>query len=103
MRFQLNALVMIVYRDGQSFFRVILADTVQVELPPDFGRLGNGDADTMFSRVRGLFLVEDVFAKNDAVVANVNARAGDELFDFRVRFAAEAAHGDVGRASHLDL
>jgi hypothetical protein len=46
------------------------------------------------------FLVEDVFADVDAVVANVHARAGDELFHLRMAFAAEGAESDVGAACH---
>ena len=100
-RFRLDALVMIVHRDGQSFLRVLLADAIQVELAFDFRRLGNGELRRLcFLACSCKFLVEDVFAKDDAVVADVNARPGDELSDFRVRFAAETAQRDVGWARH---
>ena len=99
-RFLEDALVMIMHGDGQSFLRVILADAMEVELPFDFSRLGNVEARQLFARVGGQFLVEDAFAKNDATVADINARPGNELSDFGVGFAAEAAQRDVGRAGH---
>jgi hypothetical protein len=57
----------------------------------DLGGFGNGDALFVFFCLRVKFFFKDVFAKDNAVVANVNARSGDEFSDFRVRFAAEAA------------
>jgi hypothetical protein len=46
-------------------------------------------------------LFENALAEEHAVVANVNARSLDEFFDFRVRFAAEAAESEVvGRSGH---
>src|ERR1035437_7594183 len=94
---------MIVHRHGQGFFRVFLADTIKVKLPFDGRRFGNGELRLLLFGGGREFPVENVFAKNDAVVANVNVRSGDELAHLRVRLAAETAHGDVIRTSHLEF
>jgi hypothetical protein len=91
---------MIMNRDRQSFLGVLLADTVQIQLPLDFRRFGNGEFRLVFLILEFQFAVEDVFTKDDAVIANVNARPGDELAHFRVRFAAETAHGKLVGAGH---
>ena len=92
---------MIVDGDGQSFFRRFLPDAIKVKLALDFRRFGHGELRLLFFGLNLQFAVEDVFAKDDAVVADVDARPGDELADFRVRLAAETAHRDVGRARHF--
>ena len=55
------------------------------------------------SGIGGEFFVEDVFAKDNTVIADVNAGTGDQFFYFGVGFAAKAAEGDVGRSSHVRL
>ena len=95
-RLLLDALVVVVHRHGERLLRVVLSNTIQVELTFDFRRPGHGELWLMFAALKLEFAVEDVLAEDDAVVANVNTRSGDELFDFGVRLAAEAAHGDVG-------
>ena len=72
-----DALVMIVHRDREGLLRVILADAMKIEVAFDLGRLRHlvqtcgacffGSARSSLSRT---FLQSD-----DAVVANVNARA----------------------------
>ena len=92
---------MIMHRHSQSFFRVLLADAKFVQLPFDLSRLGNAGAQLRFFGLRGCeFLVEDVFTKDNAIIADVNAGTGNELFNFRVRFAAETAERDVRWSSH---
>src|SRR5207249_2012257 len=44
--------------------------------------------------------IKDVLSKDDAVVADVNAGAGDQLFDFSVGFSAETAQGQICRPRH---
>jgi hypothetical protein len=44
-----------------------------------------------------------LLAKDDAIVANINAGAGNELLDLRMGFAAEAAEGDVAWPRHAGL
>jgi hypothetical protein len=92
---------MIVNGDGQGFFRVLLPDAKAVKLPFDFRRPGHGKFRLFFLFLKLKLAVKDVFAEDDAVVANINARPGDELADFRVRLAAETAHRDVGRSGHV--
>jgi hypothetical protein len=58
---------------------MVLANAVEVEMPFDFDRLGNGmdDLRLLLFGFNEQFLIEDVFAKDDAVVADVDARAGN--------------------------
>jgi hypothetical protein len=94
---------MIMHRDGQGFFGVFLADAIKVQVPFDGRGFGDGELGLALLILELKFAVEDVFAKNDAIVADVNARPGNELAHFRLRFAAEAARRDVGRASQGNL
>ena len=98
-----NALVMIVDRNGQGAFCVVLANAMEIEVTFDLGRLRYLLDRGGFFRFGGEFLIEHVFAQHNAVVANVNAGTGDQLFDFGVRFAAKAAKGEISRASHESL
>jgi hypothetical protein len=90
---------MIMHRNGQGFFGVFLADAIKVKVPFDDRGFGDGELGLALLILDLKFAVEDVFAKDDAIVADVNARPGDELAHFRLRFAAETAHRDVGRTS----
>ncbi len=90
---------MIMNGNGESFLGVILADALQIELPFDFGGLGNADPRFVFARLRE-FLIKHLLAEDDAIVADINTGAGDELFNFGVRLAAKTAQRDVGRAGH---
>src|SRR5439155_3581928 len=84
-----NPLVMIVDRDRQSFFGMVLANAVQIKLASDFSGLGDADSRFVFLKLRGQFLVQNLFAQDDAVVAYVNSGTGDQLLDFGMRFAAK--------------
>ncbi len=99
-RFLEDALVMVVDGHGEGLLGVVLADATQVELALDFGRLGHLEARFLLPGLRGEFLVQDLFAENDAVVADVNAGSGNELLDLGVRLAAKTAQRDVGGARH---
>jgi hypothetical protein len=81
---------------------MFLADAMQIEVPFDLRRLRHlvHHLRRLLLRLGEQFLVEHVFAEHDAVVANVNARPGDQLFDLSVGFSAETTKGDVGRAGH---
>ena len=68
---------MVVNRDRQSFFGVVLSDTLKIELPPDFGGLGDVDPRFLLPRLCRKLFVQHLLAKDDAVVANIDARAGD--------------------------
>ena len=63
---------------------MLLADAIFIQLLFDFRGLGNRHARLLLFGLRRKFLVEDVLAENDAIVANVNAGSGDEFLHFRV-------------------
>jgi len=91
---------MIVHRHGQRLFGMLLADALPVQLAFDLGGLGDIEFGPVLFRERGQFLVEHALAQDHAIVTDINARAGDQLFDFRVRFSAEAAQRDIRRPGH---
>ena len=79
-----DAFVVIVNGDGERLFGVVLSDALQVELALDLRRFGNAGARFMLACLRGQFFIEDLLAENNAIIADVNARPGDQLFDFGV-------------------
>ena len=85
----LNALVVVVDRDRERALRLLLADDVLVEHVVDLPRLG--EVLDVEARRCGQLLVDDLVAEIDALVADVDAGAGDQLLDLPLRFAAEAA------------
>ena len=88
------------YSRRLAWIGMVLTNAIHVELAFDLGRFGNVNARLVLPGLRGQFFVEDLLAKNDAVVADINAGAGDELFDLRVGFAAKTAEGDIGGPRH---
>ena len=97
----LDALVVVVHGDGQRTLGLVLADDVVVQDAVDVTRLGQL-LEIQRRRSREL-LVDDLVAQVDALVADVHARAGDELLHLPLRFAAEAAEQLVvalGRSRH---
>ena len=84
-----DALVVVVDGHGERALGLVLADHVVVEDVVDLARLGQ-IVETEDGR-RGELLVDDLVAEIDALVADVHARAGDELLDLPLRLAAEAA------------
>ena len=82
---------MIVHGDGQGLFRVFLADAMQIELTLDFRRFRNMKFRRLLSAFGAQFLVENIFADDDTVVADVNTRPLNELLHLGVRLAAETA------------
>ena len=56
---------------------MVLANAMQIELTPDLRGFGDTDPRFMFLELGGQFLVQDLLAQNDAVVADVHSRAGD--------------------------
>jgi hypothetical protein len=85
----LDPLVVVVDGDGQRAFRLFLSDHVLVEDRVDLFRLRQ--ALDVERRGGGELLVDDLVAEIDAFVADVDARASDELFDLALRLPAEAA------------
>jgi len=86
--------------DSEGFFSLFLADAMKVEVPLDFRGFWDLLNRSGLSGIGGEFFVEDVFAKDNTVIADVNAGTGDQFFYFGVGFAAKAAEGQVSRSSH---
>ena len=97
----LNALVVVVDGDREHPLGGLLADHVLLEDVVDLERLR--EALELEGRRRGELLVDDLVAEIDALIADVDARAGDQLLDLALRLAAEAAEKllvGVGWACH---
>ena len=85
----LDALVVVVDRDRQALLGGVLADHVLVEELADLARLGQ----LVELHVGGLvqLLLDDLVAEVDALVADVDAGAGDQLLDLLLALPAERA------------
>jgi hypothetical protein len=75
--------------DRQRPFGGVLADHVIVEDLEDLARLG--EVLELEDGGSGELLVDDLVTEIDALVADVDARACDQLLDLSLRLAAEAA------------
>src|SRR5439155_15516168 len=84
-----DALVVVVDRDREHALGVILADNVLVEGGVD--RLRVGDQPALGALLRGGLgvLFQDFLAEVDALVADVDARTGDQLAHLRLVLPAE--------------
>src|SRR5439155_7981119 len=85
----------------QRALGLVLADDVLVEDVVDLARLG--EVLDVERRRSGELLVDDLVAEVDALVADVDAGARDELLDLALALAAEAAEElfvRVGRPRH---
>src|SRR6266480_6651116 len=91
---------MLIDGDGELLFRFILADDVFVEKRFDLARLGQRR--TRGYRLSLLIVGNDLVANVYALIADVDRRARNELFDFVLRFAAEGtAQGVVSSSYHV--
>src|SRR6476469_9712644 len=82
-----EALVMIMDCDGEHPLGAVRADHIIVE---DLANLGRGRDPVARLDQRGLrFLADDVVAELDALVADENGGAGNELADLVLRLTAE--------------
>jgi len=81
-RLELDPLVVVVDRDGQDPLRILLADDVVVQELVDLFGLGQ----LVEAQLGGLveLLLDDLVAEIDALVADVDPGAGDELLDASV-------------------
>src|SRR5262245_37546867 len=81
---------MVVYGHREYALRALLADHVLVEGDLDLAGLGNArraGADVILADLLG----DDVVAQLDALVADVDRGAGDQLLDFALALPAEGA------------
>jgi hypothetical protein len=79
----------VVDRDGEGALGAVLADDVLVQDVVDLARLGK--VLELERGRRGELFIDDLVAEIDALVADVDAGAGDQLLDLALRLAAEAA------------
>src|SRR5205823_3577966 len=85
----LYPLVVVVDGDGEGAFGLLLADDVVVEELVDL--LRPRQVVEIEVRGSGELLVDDLVTEVDALVADVDAGAGDQLLDLPLTLAAEAA------------
>src|SRR5437867_5915593 len=97
---RVDALVVVVDRDGEGLLRLLLADHVLVQHVLDLGR--RGDLRDRLGDLALLVLRQDLVAEGDALITNVDRRAGNELPDRVLRLAAEGA-AEVLIVGHLAL
>jgi hypothetical protein len=95
----LDALVVVVDRDREDLLRPFLADDEVVEELEDLDRLGQ----VLEGQLAGLgeLLLDDLVAQIDALVADVDAGAGDELLDLLLGLAAEGALEELSPITEL--
>ena len=99
-----DALVVVVDRDGERPLRFLLADDVVVQHGVDVER-ARQVVEVELGRGRQL-LVDDLVAEIDALVADVDPGARDQLLDLTLALAAEAAEElfvAFGCAGHVFL
>ena len=82
--------IVVIDGHGQDLLGPFLADDVFVDLLLDGGRLRDGQPDVS-GFVFFVLLGDDVVAQFDALIADVNPGAGDELLHLALALAAEGA------------
>ena len=80
---------MIVYRNRQNALSILLADDIIVKNSHDF--LRRGYALARLHHGGFIFLTNDVHAEFDALIADENGRACNQLAHFMLAFATERA------------
>src|SRR5262249_43229245 len=86
---RVDPLVVVVDRDGEDLLRPLLPDHVVVEEGLDLDRRRQRDRRAVLLALA--LLGDDVVAELDALVANVDGGAGDELPDFSLPLPTEGA------------
>ena len=85
----IDALVVVVYRNGESFLGLLLPNDILIENVFDF--LRRWYLSYRLGYLALLILRQNLVAESNALVADVNGRSGNELPDRILRFAAEGA------------
>src|SRR5205807_9364494 len=94
-----DALVVVVDGDRKDLLGPLLADDVLVERLLDLARAGQGRRRALRARRLEHLLFDDFLAEVDALVADVDALAGDQLANLLLALPAEgAAIWDLGLA-----
>src|SRR5688500_10000262 len=91
---------MIIDGNREDLLRVILADDVVVERLLDFRGLDQAECRLRIHRGRLHLAVNDRLADIDAGVADIDAWARNDLFDLRLRFAAEGTESHARGFCH---
>jgi len=73
---------MIVNRHGERLLGVFLSDAMQIKLRFDLGGFEHIELGLLLLFSQTLLAVENVFAENDADVADINSRPCDEFLHF---------------------
>src|SRR5690606_28717518 len=97
-RVGLDPLVVVVDSHRQSPLGAVLAHHILLEEVVDLARLGTLVQAELAAL--GELLLDDLVAAVDALVADVDPRAGDELLDLLLRLAAERALEQVAALTH---
>jgi hypothetical protein len=90
---------MLINRDRETLFRFVLADDVFVEKRAYFLRFGKRRPSRR--SLSTLVVIDDLVADVYAFVANIDARAGDQLFDVILRLAAKRAAEEFFRTAEI--
>ena len=95
---RLDPLVVVVDGHGERLLGDVLADHVVLQELEDLARLGQ----LVEAELGGLgeLLLDDLVAQVDALVTDVDARAGDQLLDLLLALPAERALQQVAAVSH---
>ena len=94
---------MIVHGHREGLLRLFLPNAELVELPFDFSGLEKIYPRRAFLGLGANFFIENVFADENAIVADVHPRALDQRLHFRVGFSAETAQGNLCGSRHGNL
>ena len=86
---RVDALIVIVNRNGEGFFRLVLSDDVLIQYVADFLRFGDIPQPDFY--VVAELLLNDLVAEFNALVTDIYAGAGNELAHLLLRLAAERA------------
>ena len=86
-----DALVVVVDRDRERLLGALLTDHILVEDVIDLFGLGDVPEPEVLVDVLVELFFDDLVAELDALIANVDAGAGDQLAHLLLRLAAEAA------------
>src|SRR5438552_13239708 len=91
---------MIVDGKGQGLLGMLLPHTMLIQLGFDLSGFGKIDLSSVLLILRCQFLIQNIFADDDATVANVDSRPLNELSDLGMRFAAKTAQRQIAWSSH---